>query len=119
MLPVAIGVEARGDATRQAVGVRRMDSRWVLYWMLVVLNVLDVVTTGLVLDRGGRETNPIIEPIVHDLVLVSGLKLAVLYVVGFLLVRSRRSPMIDAALVITTGWYLAVVLWNSTILALL
>ena len=116
---MATGVETGADVARQAIGVRRLDPRWILYWMLVALNALDVVTTGLVLDRGGRETNPIIEPIVHNLALVSGLKIAVLYIIGFLLVRSRRSAVIDTALVITTGWYLAVVAWNSTVLTLL
>lgn len=96
-----------------------LSQRWALYWSLVVLNALDVLTTMWVLDRGGVETNPFVEPFVHDMVTVSVMKAVVLAVVGLLLVRCRESRPIDLALVATTGWYIAVVCWNFTVLALL
>ena len=95
------------------------DQRLVLFIALVVLNIADVITTALVLAAGSVETNPFIQPIVDDIALVSLLKAAVLGVVGMLLVRCRDSRIVDLALTLTTGWYVAVVGWNLTVLALI
>ena len=95
------------------------EQRWLLFAALVVLNLADVITTALVLAAGGVETNPLIQPIVDDIAVVALLKAAVLGVVGMLLVRCRDSRVVDIALVLTTGWYLAVVGWNVTVLALI
>ena len=96
-----------------------LDQRWALFVALVVLNIADVITTALVLAAGGVETNPFIKPIVDDMVMVSLLKAAVLAIVGVLLVRCRDSRIADIALTLTTGWYVAVVGWNVTVLALI
>jgi len=93
--------------------------QWALYAALIVLNVADVITTAMVLDRGGTESNPFVQPIVHQLWLVGLIKAMVLALVGCLLTRCRDSRMADIALVATTGWYLAVVGWNITVLTLL
>ena len=110
-----MGVEARIESTSAA----RLDQRWSLFVALAVLNLLDVVTTELVLRAGGVETNPLIKPIVENVFAVAGLKAVALTVVGLLLARCRPSRAIDLGLVVTTGWYLAVVIWNTTVLALL
>lgn len=96
-----------------------LDQRWLLFVALVVLNVADVITTAMVLARGGVETNPFIEPIIDDMTMVSLLKGAVLGIVGVLLVRCRDSRIAEVSLTLTTGWYLAVVGWNVSVLALL
>ncbi|MEO0492291.1 MAG: DUF5658 family protein [Actinomycetota bacterium] len=107
------------SATWSIRRVTALSQRWTLFWSLVVLNVFDVLTTMWVLDRGGVETNPFVEPFVHDMVTVSVMKVVVLGVVGLLLSRCRESRPIDLALVATTGWYVAVVCWNLTVLTLL
>ena len=108
------GVEARIEAREQA----RLDQRWSLFITLVVLNIFDVITTELVIRAGGNETNPFIEPIVHNFLLVALLKALALTVVGLLLSRARPSRAIDLGLTLTTGWYVAVVIWNTVVLAL-
>ena len=110
-----MGVEARIESTSAA----RIDQRWSLFLALVVLNLLDVITTELVLRAGGHETNPLIQPFVDNVFAVAGLKAVALTVVGLLLARCRPSKAIDLGLVITTGWYVAVVIWNTTVLSLL
>ena len=115
---VAMGMEATTEAAVTA-RVWRLDQRWTLFVALVVLNLLDVLTTMWVLDRGGSETNPFIEPIVDSMWTVTALKAGVLAIVGLLLARCRESRPIDLALVGVTGWYIAVVAWNVTVLTVL
>ena len=110
----------RGEGVTTAVRERvAVDQRWLLFVALIVLNVADVISTELVLARGGVETNPFIQPIVDDMMTVSLLKGLVLAIVGVLLLRCRDSRIVDLALTITTGWYIAVVGWNFTVLALI
>jgi len=94
------------------------DQRWAMFAGLVVLNIVDVVTTMLVLGRGGVEGNPFVKPMIDGIWQVSLLKAAVLLIVAMLLVRSRRSRITELALAATTGWYLAVVLWNVVVLSM-
>ncbi|RMH68479.1 MAG: hypothetical protein D6683_16830 [Actinomyces sp.] len=94
-----------------------LSEAWVLYAALVVLNLLDVVTTAAVLAAGGAEGNPVVRPYVDNgLGTVFGAKLLVLAVVAYLLTHSRGSRITDWALTFTTGWYLAVVTWNCWVL---
>lgn len=111
-------VVAAGAPPAGFVGVLA-DTRWTLYVGLIVLNILDVVTTKLVLDRGGSERNPFVEPFVEGMWDITAAKLAVLAIIGVLLVRCHNSRPADIALAVTTGWYLAVVMWNFAVLALL
>lgn len=102
----------------QRLRLLRADARWRMFAALVVLNVVDVITTQLVLDRGGSEFNPLVKPMVDgtwQVVLAKGL---VLVIIACLLTRSR-SRITEIALALTTGWYLAVVAWNLVVLALL
>ncbi len=100
-------------ATRRAFS----DQRWNMYFGLVVLNVIDVITTAVILNRGGIEGNPFIKPMIEGIWQVSLLKAAVLIIIGMLLMRSKESRISDLALAATSGWYLAVVLWNFMVLA--
>jgi len=103
------------------VTIRRAltDQRWMMYFALVVLNVIDVITTAAVLGRGGVEGNPFVQPLIDGLWQVSLLKAAVLIVIAMLLMRSRESRISALALAAASGWYLAVVLWNGAILAVI
>ena len=85
----------------------------------MVLNVLDVLTTGFVLSNGGTERNPFVQPIVDNLLHVGLLKVAMLGLVGGLLTRCRDSRITDVALIGATGWYVAVVGWNAAVMALI
>ncbi len=96
-----------------------VTARWQLFCALVVLNVLDIVTTELVLRQGGVEQNPLVRPFVYDLVQLSLMKAVALCVVGFLLARASDSRLPDVALIGATGWYVATISWNFTVLAMI
>jgi hypothetical protein len=87
-----------------------------LFIGLVVLNAADLVTTRLVLDRGGTEANPVLEPIIHDFARAALVKVLCLALVGVLLVRVRRTTRVAAVLLAVTAWYTVVVLWNVRVL---
>lgn len=113
-----IGTQASGstqDRWRSIVG----DSRWALFVSLIVLNVLDLITTSMVLQRGGQERNPFVQPLVDNLWHVGLLKALVLVIVATLLTRCRGSRVAELSLAGTTGWYLAVVCWNVAVLTIL
>lgn len=115
MEAVGVGAPASEVRWRDLAG----DSTWALFAALGVLNVVDLVTTALVLDRGGAERNPFVQPIVHNLWHVALLKAVMLVIVATLLTRCRGSRVAGLALAGTTGWYLAVVCWNVVVLTLL
>src|SRR5262245_54610586 len=87
--------------------------RWFLLTILGTLNLLDLVTTQLVLEAGGQEANPIMAPIIHHPVAPAAVKL-----MGFLIVALAlracppRSQIVDKALVGVTGLYTGIVGWN-------
>ncbi len=95
------------------------DQRWSLYLGLVVLNVIDVITTFLIIGRGGVEGNPFVKPLIDGAWQVSLLKAAVLIIIGLLLMRCEQSRISNIALTGATGWYLAVVVWNLLVLAVI
>lgn len=114
----AIGAQAP-SSTQQRWRSLIGDSRWALFVSLIVLNLLDLVTTALVLDRGGEERNPFVQPLVDNLWHVALLKGLVLVIVATLLTRCRGSRIAELSLAGTTGWYLAVVCWNIAVLTIL
>jgi hypothetical protein len=87
-----------------------------LFVALVALNLLDLVTTQMVLDRGGEEGNPIMAPIVDDLWLAGVMKAACLAVIWMLLHRSGRSRGMRAVVMVVDLWYVVVVAWNLKVL---
>jgi Domain of unknown function (DUF5658) len=120
---VATGVEiidASALADRRG-GLRLVlgDSRWRLFAGLVVLNLIDLLTTSLVIARGGSERNPFVQPFVDSIWQVGLLKALVLVLIATLLGRCRGSRIAEVALAGTTGWYLAVVSWNVVVLTIL
>ena len=100
------------------IAIRFDDPRWNLYIGLIVLNVFDVITTMQVLERGGAERNPFVQPLVHDIWLIAGMKAAVLGLVAGLLTRCPGSRVAQLALACAAGWYLAVVTWNTVVLTI-
>ena len=116
---MTLGAPARVTLLDRFDAARSVAARWQLFSTLVVLNVLDIVTTELVLRQGGVERNPFVQPIVHDMVQLSLMKAAVLGIVGLLLARASDSRIPDVALVGATGWYVAVISWNFTVLAMI
>lgn len=92
--------------------------RWFLVVVLAALNVLDLVSTRLVLAAGGEEGNPLMAPIIHHpyapvLVKAAGLGLVALA----LKACPPRSNVVDRALCAVTVLYLAIVTWNLVNLA--
>lgn len=94
--------------------------RWWYVVALVVLNAADLVTTRLVLDAGGQETNPLMAPIMDGwLIPVLAKTMALLAVALCVAARPAKTRLVDWALVICTGWYGGVVLWNLVVIAVL
>ena len=87
--------------------------RWFLLAILGALNLLDLVTTKLVLHAGGAEANPIMAPIIHHPFAPALVKTCGFVMVAMVLKACpARSKMVDRALVTVTGLYLAIVTWN-------
>jgi hypothetical protein len=97
---------------------RTTDRRWSVLLLLVALNALDVITTVAVISAGGSENNPLMRPFVEAVWPAVALKAAVLITIAWLLARCEDSRRIEMMMVFATGWYLAVVSWNLTVLAL-
>jgi hypothetical protein len=122
-VPVVLGdvngrlaaIDLRDDLTLVEY-TRVDDSRWSMLAVLVVLNVLDVVSTAAVISAGGTENNPLMRPLVEGIWPAVVIKTAVLLTIAWLLGRSADSRRIGVMMACTTGWYIAVVCWNLTIL---
>ena len=120
---VAMGVETvrRVELSPLGASARRLlaEPRWSLFLGLIVLNILDLITTAFVLTNGGAERNPFVQPFIDNLWQIGLLKGAVLALIAMLLTRCPASRITELSLAATTGWYLAVVAWNVAVLALL
>jgi Domain of unknown function (DUF5658) len=109
----------RGEATERAetpvdrsIPVRR----WYLVATLVILNLLDVLTTRWILGHGGIEQNPILRPIIHDPLAPLLIKLGLCLVIGSLVLAApRRSRFADGGLVAIVAIYTCVIGWNVAV----
>ena len=109
---VTIGV---GGFARQ-VSRRRLQ----LAAAILVLNLLDVVTTKGVLNRGGVEANPLMAELMTGTAAPLGLKALVAGTAGALLLCCPpESKLAERAAATVAGLYLAIVVWNSALLMLL
>ncbi|MET0738901.1 MAG: DUF5658 family protein [Acidimicrobiales bacterium] len=87
--------------------------RWFLLAVLGALNLMDLVTTRLVLSAGGEEANPIMAPIIHHPFAPALVKTGGFVIVAMVLKACpARSAIVDRALVGVTGLYMAIVGWN-------
>jgi hypothetical protein len=87
--------------------------RWFLLAILGALNLLDLVTTKLVLSAGGAEANPVMAPIIHHPYAPALVKTGGFLAVALVLRACPvRSALVDRALVFVTVLYTAIVSWN-------
>ena len=87
--------------------------RWFVLAILGALNLLDLVTTKMVLSAGGAEANPIMAPIIHHPFAPALVKTGGFVLVAMVLKACPvRSKIVDRSLVAVTGLYLAIVSWN-------
>ena len=99
--------------TVEPVSDEVIQRRWVLLVALALLNGLDLVTTRLVLDAGGAETNPLMAPIIHHPVAPILVKTtAIAFVAVLLRACPPRSRVVDGGLTGVTIGYALVVSWN-------
>ena len=82
-----------------------------------MLNALDVISTVAVIAAGGTENNPLMRPLIEGVWPAVLLKTTVLILIAWLLHRCSDSRRIAVMMACTTGWYIAVVSWNVTVLA--
>jgi hypothetical protein len=103
---------------RDKVDSRVRDGRWSLLILLAALQVLDVLTTHLVLANGGVEGNPIMQSIVSEgWGGALAIKLAAIGLIAAIVARCpERSPLVSRGLVAVTGIYVAIVTWNVAVL---
>ncbi|NNE74506.1 MAG: hypothetical protein HKN26_12640 [Acidimicrobiales bacterium] len=100
------------------LGTRRVSTRWILFNVLVVLNLLDLIFTHVGLQRGVLvEDNPLMREVVKSLWLAASVKvLALATVAGLMwLIRSRRR-LVEGTLAVCIAWYTFVVVWNYSLL---
>ena len=92
-------------------------ARWVMAAALVSLNLLDVITTKLILGAGGAEANPIMRPFIHDPAAPFLMKLSLAIGIGMLLLKApRESRFADRAVLLAIGIYAVVIGWNTGLL---
>ena len=87
-----------------------------LAW-LIGLNIADLVTTRLVLSRGGTESNPLMQGIVDSAAHAWLVKGVCLVAVVALVLRSRLPHRVAWTLGAVNLWYSLVVAWNLGVLA--
>lgn len=109
-------IDLRDDQPKVAV-LRDVEQvlarRWFLLAILGALNLLDLVTTKMVLNAGGAEANPIMAPIIHHPYAPALVKTAGFVAVALVLKACPpRSAIVDKALVFVTVLYTAIVSWN-------
>jgi hypothetical protein len=100
-----------------AVRVRWWRQTLVLVGLLAVLNLADLLTTRLVLSRGGSEGNPVMAPLVEGMWGAAVLKLACVGLIAMLAQRCLGSVRARCGLLVVVAWYAAVVSWNVVVLA--
>ncbi len=87
--------------------------RWFLLAILGALNLMDLVSTKMVLNAGGQEANPFMAPIIHHPYAPALVKTAGFVLVALVLKACPpRSAIVDRALVAVTLLYTAIVSWN-------
>ncbi|MEZ5320931.1 MAG: DUF5658 family protein [Microthrixaceae bacterium] len=84
---------------------------------LVSLNLADVVVTRIILGSGGREANPLMEPVMGNPVRALLLKTIVSLLASALLFAAPpRSRLADAAVAVVVLVYTGIVGWNLGVL---
>ncbi len=94
-----------------------VSPRWVLFTLLVALNVMDAYVTMLGIGLGVlSEANPLMRNFVGDFWSVAMVKMVSLGLLGVSLRAARPYwTLMEWVLAIGIGWYTAVVGWNAAI----
>ncbi len=87
-----------------------------LAW-LIGLNIADLITTRAVLDRGGTESNPLMQGVIDNMLHASMVKLACMVAVVALVLRTQFPQRVAWSLGAVNIWYAVVVAWNLGVLA--
>lgn len=97
-----------------------LSSRIVGAWVIMAMNVLDLVTTALVLSKGGGEANPIAEFLIeYRLLWVLKVLIPVWILVFTYIGRARRDRVVErlyAAVWFIAGLYSMIVVSNTMVL---
>lgn len=109
-------------ATRQLRAVaaeidRTLSDRSFRFWALLTLNVLDLLTTSVVLALGGSESNPAMMGVVEHWWRPIAVKAVVLALMWLAVLRApARSRTTDVVLAMAWIFYAGVVGWNTLLL---
>lgn len=112
------GVDVDSGIQGSTIQVGRTDSlslrRWYLVLALVLLNLLDVVTTRWVLALGGDEQNPLMRPLIDHPTAPLAMKVGLCLLIGVLVMAApRESKFPERAVGVVALAYALVVAWNS------
>ncbi|MEO5839924.1 MAG: DUF5658 family protein [Acidimicrobiales bacterium] len=86
-----------------------------LAW-LIFLNIADLITTRLVLGRGGSESNPLMQGVIDSTMQASLVKFSCIVAVVALALRTRVPQRVAWSLGAVNVWYALVVGWNLGVL---
>jgi len=99
--------------TAAVISVRR----WLLAAGLMLLNLIDVVSTKVVLSLGGTEANPVMSDVMNHPTYPWLTKLAVCLAVTVLLFAApAASRLAERAVTAVLLFYVAVVAWNISLI---
>lgn len=97
---------------------RLLARKWVLFGVLIALNVADIVLTQVGLDRGAVERNPLMVGAVQSWGGAVAAKAVCLGAAAVVLVSGpRRSRVLDLGLLACVCWYVGVVCWNLNVIS--
>lgn len=96
---------------------RVMGDRSFRMWALLTLNMLDLLTTAVVLALGGTEANPAMQGAVERWWAPIVIKAVVLGLMWLVVLRTPvTSRLADIGLALAWVFYAGVVLWNTLLL---
>jgi hypothetical protein len=90
-----------------------------LFALLLALNLADVVTTRIGLDRGAVEQNPLMSGFVDSFAGALFAKTVLMGIAtGVLYMAANRGRRVNGVLWFTSLWYVGVIAWNIRIIVL-
>lgn len=118
--PLAATASAVPDGVVIERRTQLLSSRIAGAWVIMVMNVLDVITTTLVLEKGGGETNPIASFLIEYRLLWFLKVLIPVWILVFTYIgRARRDRVVErlyAAVWFIAGLYSMIVVSNTMVL---
>jgi hypothetical protein len=118
--PLAVSGADGGNGAVIERRTQLLSSRIAGAWVIMAMNVLDVITTMLVLEKGGGEANPIAEFLIEYRLLWFLKVLIPVWILVFTYIgRARRERVIErlyAAVWFVAGLYSMIVVSNTLVL---